>query len=67
VLDEGDLEAGQEVRLLDRLNPEWSVRRAARTMLGRQRDPAGASALAACRGISAEWRDRLLAAARTGG
>jgi hypothetical protein len=33
-------------------------------MLERQRDPAAAAELARCQGISAEWRNRLLAAAR---
>jgi MOSC domain-containing protein YiiM len=64
VLDEGELEAGQEVLLLDRPNPGWTIRRAAQVMLERQRDPTAAADLARCQGISAEWRDRLLAAAR---
>ena len=64
VLDEGELEAGLEVLLLDRLNPGWTIRRAAQVMLERQRDPAAAAELARCQGISAEWRNRLLAAAR---
>jgi MOSC domain-containing protein YiiM len=64
VLEEGSLEAGQPVERLDRPNPEWTVRRAARAMLTRQQNPSDAAALARCEGLSAEWRDRLLAAAK---
>ncbi|HEY7612792.1 MAG TPA: MOSC domain-containing protein [Gemmatimonadales bacterium] len=64
VLVEGMVEAGQPVERLDRLNPEWTVRRAARAMLGRQQNPGEAAALAGCPGLSEEWRRRLLAAAR---
>jgi MOSC domain-containing protein YiiM len=64
VLEEGAVESGQEVLLLDRLNPGWTIRRAAQAMLERQRDPAEAAALAGCQGLSVEWRTRLLAAVR---
>ena len=67
VLDEGLVEAGQEVLLLDRLNPGWTVRRAARTMLERLSAPEEAAALAHCPGISVEWRNRLQKAARATG
>jgi MOSC domain-containing protein YiiM len=67
VLEEGDMEAGQEVVLLERLNPGWTIRRAARTMLERQSEPDEAAALARCQGISAEWRGRLLKSARAAG
>ena len=67
VLEEGAVEPGQEVLLLDRLNPGWTIRRAARAMLGRQRDPAEAEALARCQGLSVEWRNRLMAAVRAAG
>lgn len=60
--DEGAIEAGQEVLLLDRPNPGWTIRRAARAMLERQRNPAEAAALARCRGLSGEWRERLVKA-----
>ncbi len=62
VLIEGSVEAGQPVERLDRPNPEWTVRRAARAMLTRQQDPVEAAGLARCAGLSREWRDRLLAA-----
>jgi MOSC domain-containing protein YiiM len=64
VLEEGAVEAGQPVERLARPNPEWTVRRAARAMLARQQNPSEAVALARCEGLSAEWRDRLLAAAK---
>jgi len=64
VLIEGRLEPGLPIRRLERPNPDWTVRRAARAMLGRERNPTEAAALARCRGLSGEWRDRLLAAAR---
>ncbi len=67
ILDEGLVEAGQEVLLLDRLNPGWTIRRAARTMLERQTAPEEAAALARCQGISKEWRNRLQKAARAAG
>jgi MOSC domain-containing protein YiiM len=67
VLDEGTLETGQEVELVERHNPGWTIRRAAQAMLDRQRNPREAAALAECAGLSAEWRNRLLAAVRAAG
>ena len=64
VLLEGRLEAGQDIRLLDRPNPAWTIRRAARARLGRHRNPAEAAELARCPGLSEGWR-RQLAASRT--
>ena len=64
VLDEGIVEAGQEVELIERPNPGWTIRRAARAMLERQRNPEEAEALAGCAGLSVEWRGQLLAAVR---
>lgn len=64
VLLEGRLEAGQDIRLLDRPNPAWTIRRAARARLGRHRNPAEAAELARCQGLSEGWR-RQLAASRT--
>ena len=67
VLREGPVEANLPIRRLDQPNPEWSVRRAARAMLTRDRNPTEAAGLARCRGLSDEWRKRLLAAARAAG
>jgi MOSC domain-containing protein YiiM len=60
VLSEGVLQAGQSIRVADRPNPAWPVRRAAEVMRVRPRDPAAAENLAGCRGLSGEWRSRLL-------
>lgn len=64
VLQEGWLEAGMEVTLVDRPYPQWTVRRAA--MIKRMRADLREEArlLAACAALQAEWRSALLAAAR---
>ena len=67
VLEEGTLEPGESVELLERPNPGWTIRRAAQAMLDRQRNWGEAEALAGCAGLSAEWRNRLLAAVRVAG
>lgn len=59
VLAEGYVEAGQPVRRTERPHPDWSVRRAARGMLHRHKQPGEARALAACAALSKGWRDRL--------
>ena len=64
VLVEGWLRPGETIDRLARPNPEWPIRRAARAMLTRERNPVEAAALARCRGLSDEWRGRLLAATR---
>lgn len=56
---EGPVEAGQTVRLVDRPNPTWTVRRAARAYQAREREPEPAAELARCRGLSEAWRSRL--------
>jgi MOSC domain-containing protein YiiM len=59
VLAEGYVEAGQAIRLVDRPNRGWTVRRAAEAYLNRGRVPAPAAELARCRGLSEAWRSRL--------
>jgi MOSC domain-containing protein YiiM len=59
VVREGEVAAGQPVRLAERAWPGWTVRRAARVMLERRTRPAEAAALAACEALSADWRRRL--------
>jgi MOSC domain-containing protein YiiM len=61
VLVEGRIEAGQSIRLTDRPNPSWTVRRAAQTYLAREREPTYAAELARCRGLADDWRSRLAA------
>jgi MOSC domain-containing protein YiiM len=63
VLQEGDVEAGQPLTLLERPYPEWTVARATQVMRGRRHDPEAAGALAACEALAASWRDRLAEAA----
>lgn len=64
VLEEGRLTAGQPVGLLKRPHPEWTVRRAARTMLRRRDWPEEAARLAACESLSPAWRTRLAESVR---
>jgi MOSC domain-containing protein YiiM len=59
VLNEGLVEAGLEVRLVERPNPDWSVARATHAMQQRWSNPAEAAALAALPTLSVAWRDTL--------
>ena len=59
VLVAGAVEAGGPIRIVNRPNPEWTVRRAARVMQARRRHPAEARALAECSGLSRNWRLQL--------
>lgn len=60
VLEEGDVEAGQEVVLAGRPHPEWPVRDVARVLHTRREDPEPASRLARVPALAADWRARLL-------
>jgi MOSC domain-containing protein YiiM len=59
VLEEGQVEAGQPLRLLSRPHPEWTVARATRVARNREADPVSAAALASCPALSASWREAL--------
>ena len=59
VLEGASIEAGMAVRLLDRINPEWTVARAAHTYHHRKRDRAALAALADCPGLADSWREAL--------
>lgn len=59
VLREGSLQAGDELTLMDRPHPEWTVGRATRAMLGRQSAPEEARSLALCEALSPGWRRHL--------
>ncbi|HEY7482071.1 MAG TPA: MOSC domain-containing protein [Gemmatimonadales bacterium] len=61
VLVEGHIEAGQTIRLAQRPNPSWTVRRTAQTFLAREREPTAAVELSRCSALSQEWRSRLAA------
>jgi MOSC domain-containing protein YiiM len=59
VIAEGLVEAGIEVRLLERPSPEWSVSRATIAMRRRSDDRVEAAALAAVPALSSAWRGAL--------
>ena len=63
VLEEGEVEPGQPLTLLERPHPEWTVTRATRTMRTRTKDRAAAGPLAGIDELAASWRDRLAEAA----
>jgi len=62
VLAEGTLEAGAAVHLLERPNPEWTVRAALLAYRDRARDPGRARDLGRCTGLSERWRSKLASA-----
>jgi MOSC domain-containing protein YiiM len=61
VLQEGVVEAGQAVELLERPNPAWSVRRAADVYLARRKRVEEAADLARIAGYASRPADRILA------
>jgi MOSC domain-containing protein YiiM len=64
VLEPGEVGAGDDVDLVARPNPDWSVARAARIMHRMERDPRAAAQLAALPQLSTAWRDTLIARSR---
>jgi MOSC domain-containing protein YiiM len=69
VLEEGEVQPGQPLTLLERPYPEWTVAKATQVMRRRAQDRAAAGELADCAALAASWRDRLAeaAAGRVGG
>ncbi|MEK6688718.1 MAG: MOSC domain-containing protein [Gemmatimonadota bacterium] len=61
VIREGSLEAGAQVRLLDRPYPQWSVARVAAVHWDRGNRPEESRLLAACPALDPEWREKLRA------
>jgi MOSC domain-containing protein YiiM len=59
VLQEGEVEAGVSVELLERPAPEWTIERATGAMKRRTSDPAEAEALLAVAALSDAWRQTL--------
>jgi len=59
VLREGAIETGQELRLVERPHPEWTVRRAADVYRDRHRDRAAAAGLARCEALAPRAREKL--------
>lgn len=66
VLREGAVEAGAELRLIERPHPEWSVAAANEVMHYRKQDLAAARSLAECPLLSDSWRASLSRRAATG-
>lgn len=62
VLQEGWVEAGMEIALVDRPYPQWTIRRAATVNRQRMDAPEEARLLAACPALQQGWRDKLLGA-----
>jgi MOSC domain-containing protein YiiM len=60
VLREGTVEAGLELRLIERPHPEWTVRRAWDTYRRRKREKGPAAELARCEALAADTRAELL-------
>lgn len=56
VLQEGPIEAGQPVTLLERPHPEWTVARAMAVARARKKDPAQALRLSECAALSERWK-----------
>ena len=59
VLEEGEIQAGDELSLVERPHPEWTVAEASRVMYGVRADPAAAVELAALDELSASWKRTL--------
>lgn len=59
VLQEGPVEAGMELRLLERPNPGATVAKVLEARFRLAEDPAAARALAGLSGLSQHWADRL--------
>jgi MOSC domain-containing protein YiiM len=62
VLQEGLVEAGQPVTLLERPNPEWPIARVAATARNRKLERAAAAEVRALPELSATWRQGLASA-----
>jgi MOSC domain-containing protein YiiM len=59
VLQEGLIEAGQSLTLLERPNPDWTVARAHEVMHHRPSDPVATAELASIHELSDAWRTAL--------
>lgn len=59
VLQEGRIEAGQEMQLSNRLFPQWTVQHANEIMFAKPRNRDHDQELAACPALSQSWRDTL--------
>lgn len=66
VLEEGEVEPGQELTLLERPHPDWTVTRATRTMRTRTKDRLAAGQLSLIEELAMSWREHLAVAALGG-
>jgi MOSC domain-containing protein YiiM len=56
VLEEGELQAGAEIALLERPHPQWSIARSSQVAMARGADRAAAMELAGVAGLSDRWK-----------
>ena len=59
VLEDGVVRAGEEIRLVDRPHPEWTVHRATAARLGARRQPSEAQALLRVGALGDDWRNNV--------
>ena len=59
VLDEGYVEAGATIKLLERLHPDWTIERIHDVMANRKEKLEEAAALSAIVELNPEWREKL--------
>lgn len=59
VLHPGNIAVGQAMRMIDRLDPKWTITVANEIMFAKPRDPARDQELAACPRLSKSWRETL--------
>lgn len=67
VLAEGSVRPGQDLTLVERPYPEWSIARANQVEYHGRDDREATAALAACEALGRSWRDKLAARALGGG
>lgn len=65
VLQEGDVEAGMSIQLLERLHPDWSVMRVSEVMSNRKNRPQEAGALSKIEELEPSWRKKLAKASKS--
>ena len=59
VLEEGEVEAGEPIALLERPNADWTIERAFRAMNERGKNAAEAACLARVPALAVSWREQL--------
>lgn len=64
VLEEGEVQAGMPIQLIERLYPEWTIEQAHTVMNNRAKMPHEASQLSAIEELEPGWREKLAKAAQ---